>query len=295
MQERCIPEPDHTIPPLAALAHTANVRVVTYTVPFARKQNRYMPNNSGQTDKHKNDPYGDIGQGKPDERNAPPPIPAATVILLRDDVDTGLNVLMLRKTSKISFGGMWVFPGGKIDADDYPADGDVDVAARNAAVRETAEEANLSLEHGQFVEFAHWTPPPTTPKRFATWFFLAPYESTASGVEVDGGEIEDHQWVNPAAALEQHAAGKIDLVPPTWVSLYQLSKYSTSAEALAATTEAEMRRYFTRLAKRDDGVRVAMWDGDAGYADWDANATGATHRLTMATGGFVFEHSAAEY
>ena len=40
-----------------------------------------------------------------------PPVLAATVILLRDAAD-GLETLMLRRNSKISFGGMWVFPGG---------------------------------------------------------------------------------------------------------------------------------------------------------------------------------------
>ena len=51
-------------------------------------------------DKHKNDIYGDDlaapGEGTP-------AIPAATVVLLRDDPDP--RVLMLHKTSKIAFGG----------------------------------------------------------------------------------------------------------------------------------------------------------------------------------------------
>lgn len=256
--------------------------------------------------KHKNDPYGEIGRGKPDESNASPPIPAATVVLIRDastdSNSTRLEVLMLRKTSKISFGGMWVFPGGKIDAADYPAganlgaptDAEADTAARNAAARETAEEANLILTPNDFIEFSHWTPPPTTPKRFATWFFIAE-GSDGDAIEVDGGEIDDHKWINPSTALAQHAEGEIDLVPPTWVSLYQLSKFDNVATALEFVANQETRRYVTHLSKRDDGVRVAAWEGDAGYDSWDANSQGETHRLTMAKGGFVFEHSAAEY
>lgn len=249
-----------------------------------------------ETGKHKNDPYGDIGTGKPDESSAPPPIPAATVVLLREDTESSapqLQVLMLRKTSKISFGGMWVFPGGKIDAADYPADGDPDQAARNAAQRETLEEANLNLTADDFIQFSHWTPPPTTPKRFATWFFVA--RGGREAIEVDGGEIDDHRWINPGAALAQHAKGEIDLVPPTWVSLYQLAKFNSVDDALGTLANQSTRHYVTHLAKRTDGVRVAMWDGDAGYADWDADQHGATHRLTMQEGGFVFEHSAADY
>lgn len=255
-----------------------------------------------ESGKHKNDPYGDIGTGRPDESKAPPPIPAATVILLRDRAASGAaEVLMLRKTSKISFGGMWVFPGGKIDAADYPEEttpdtatsAQIDNAARNAAARETHEEANLALAPSQFIEFAHWTPPPTTPKRFATWFFVA--EGSQDDIEVDGGEIDDHRWVTPAEALAQHARGEIDLVPPTWVSLYQLSKFGSVADTLAFFADRSMRRYVTHLAKRNDGVRVAMWDGDDGYNDWDADREGATHRLIMAKGGFEFKHSAAQY
>ena len=45
--------------------------------------------------------------------------PAATVVLLRDG-DDGLEVLLARRSSKLAFhGGAWVFPGGRIDPDDY--------------------------------------------------------------------------------------------------------------------------------------------------------------------------------
>ncbi|HUT78969.1 MAG TPA: hypothetical protein VM285_14825, partial [Polyangia bacterium] len=50
-----------------------------------------------------------------------PPVPAATVITVRDGPD-GIEALMLRKNSKIAFGGMWVFPGGRVDAEDREPD-----------------------------------------------------------------------------------------------------------------------------------------------------------------------------
>jgi 8-oxo-dGTP pyrophosphatase MutT (NUDIX family) len=41
---------------------------------------------------------------------------AATVLLLRETEGTSLEVLMLRRAAQLSFmGGMWVFPGGRVD------------------------------------------------------------------------------------------------------------------------------------------------------------------------------------
>jgi 8-oxo-dGTP pyrophosphatase MutT (NUDIX family) len=45
--------------------------------------------------------------------------PAATVILVRD-VAAGFEIFMLRRTSAAAFaGGMYVFPGGRVDGDDH--------------------------------------------------------------------------------------------------------------------------------------------------------------------------------
>ena len=63
------------------------------------------------------------------------PIPAATVIVLRDG-GAGLEALLLRREERGTFGGMWVFPGGRVDpadADDLAPDAE-QAAARQAAV-----------------------------------------------------------------------------------------------------------------------------------------------------------------
>jgi 8-oxo-dGTP pyrophosphatase MutT (NUDIX family) len=239
-------------------------------------------------DKHSSDIYGDNIESQEETH---PAIPAATVVLLRDAPT--LEVLMLHKTSKISFGGMWVFPGGRIDPEDHPESGDMDQAARNAAARETREEAGLISAPDSFIYFSHWTPPPSTPKRFSTWFFA----SLAEGhdVEIDGGEIQDHQWLQPAEALQRHSAGEIDLAPPTWITLYQLSLAHNAQAALQRLSNNAPRVYETRLGKISDGTRVAMWHGDAGYEAHNPNAEGERHRLVMSAGGFQFENTVTEY
>ena len=240
--------------------------------------------------KHRNDIYGDIEK----RETSTPAVPAATVALLRDREGVA-EVLMLKKNSKIAFGGLWVFPGGRIDDEDFDAPDDLEQAARNAAVRETIEEANMQLEGNAFHWFAHWTPPASTPVRFATWFFLARAPSASDDVKVDGGEIKEHAWITPGEALQRHAREEIDLAPPTWVTLYHLSKYTQSSEAIEHFSQLAPRYYETHLAKNSTGTRIAMWDGDAGYEDYDADAEGATHRLVMNPSGFKFLHSAAQY
>ena len=238
--------------------------------------------------KHRNDIYGDALEPREGESEA---VPAATVVLLRDAPE--LEVLMLHKTSKVAFGGMWVFPGGRVDAEDHQGDGDANTAARHAAARETFEEAGLVARPDDFVWFAHWTPPPITPRRFATWFFAAAADEHV--VQIDGGEIQNHEWLRPGLALERHAGGQIDLAPPTWITLHQLSLYSTSEEALARLRSLPTKFFQTRIAQRADGVRVAMWHGDAGYETWAADAAGERHRLVLSRGGFVFENTVETY
>ena len=240
--------------------------------------------------KHKNDIYGDVDN--PQAVKAKPATPAATIVLLRDG-DAGPEVLMLRKNAKIDFGGMWVFPGGRIDPEDKSPDGDAELTARNAAAREAEEEAGIQLDSADFVWFAHWTPPPTTPVRFATWFFAA--RASDQAVTIDDGEIKDHQWITPAGALAKHAEGEIDLVPPTWVTLYHLSRYQPVDTLLKRLGARDARFYETRAVKRSDGVRVALWSGDAGYEDWDADRAGPRHRLVMPEQGFTFEHDVVDY
>jgi 8-oxo-dGTP pyrophosphatase MutT (NUDIX family) len=247
------------------------------------------------TDKtHRNDIYGDLTTQI--DENLAPPIPAATVVILKDsrDATQGVEVLMLRKNSKIAFGGMWVFPGGRIDAEDYPADGDIDVAARNAAARETFEEAGLTTAVDDFVLFSHWTPPATTPKRFATWFFATRTSSDAP-VVIDNGEILDHLWMNPAAALARHKAGEIDLAPPTWLTLHQLSLHGAGESIMAHFENQPHKVYETRVVKNQAGMRVALWSGDAGYATADPDVDGTRHRLLLAESGFVFENTVEDY
>lgn len=208
-----------------------------------------------------------------------PIIDAATVVVARTGED-GLEVLMLHKNTGHAFGGMWVFPGGRVDPED--AGDDELTRARHAAAREATEEAAIVVDAEDLVPFAHWTPPPQAPRRFATWFFLVEAGDLRE-VVVDGGEIADHAWVRPSDALERQGRGEIELAPPTWMSLHGLQEFATASDALDAARAGEVTYYATRIGSLD-GALVALWDGDAGYDDADASMVGARHRLVMRDG-----------
>jgi 8-oxo-dGTP pyrophosphatase MutT (NUDIX family) len=220
---------------------------------------------------------------------APEAIPAATVVLLRDAADGGVETLMVRRSSKLEFaGGMWVFPGGRVDPEDIPPDGDVIEAARRAAVREAREEAGLVVDAGALVPFAHWVPPPVAAKRFATWFFLGP--APTGDVTVDMGEIRDHRWIDPADALARRDAEEIELAPPTWVTLHRLARYPDVAAAMADARAREPEFFETHIARVEGGV-AALWEGDAGYESNDGDVPGPRHRLWMLPRGWRYERT----
>jgi 8-oxo-dGTP pyrophosphatase MutT (NUDIX family) len=237
--------------------------------------------------KHRNDIYGELGGD-----SGAPAIPAATVVLVREN--PSIEVLMLQKNTNISFGGMWVFPGGRVeDADREIAEDEV-AAAKRAAARETQEETGLQLTEDDFIWFAHWTPPASTPKRYATWFFVARLDDDDE-ILVDGEEILNHQWIAPGDAHAHHGAGKIDLAPPTWITLYQLSQFDKLDELLAFLDQEPEKYYETRIVQNEAGERIALWHGDSGYESLDAEAAGPRHRLVLRPDGFAFENTVATY
>src|SRR3954451_8759389 len=160
--------------------------------------------------------------GPGEELNPGPPArprQAASVILLRGG-EVALEVLLVKRTPEARFmGGVWVFPGGAVDAEE----GDGDGAHRQAAVRELHEEASIELPGPDgLVKFSRWITPKVVTIRFDTHFFLA---ALPEGQEpaVDGQECVDLGWFTPQGALEAHRDGDILLVFPTIKHLEQLA------------------------------------------------------------------------
>ena len=172
------------------------------------------------------------------------PVPAATVVLVRESqVHSDIEILLLKRNSRLVFhGGHWVFPGGRIDAEDYKSSRRdlVYLAALKAAVRETWEEAGIEISEEQLIHTAHWTTPPKQPRRFSTWFFVCPLYDQVS-VRVDNDEILEHRWITPGAALAEADEETIVLPRPTRVTLQDIALHCTLKELIAAVTEGNIK------------------------------------------------------
>jgi 8-oxo-dGTP pyrophosphatase MutT (NUDIX family) len=200
------------------------------------------------------------GAPLPDEGDPPAtPRAAATVILLRRGgrhSERSLEVLLVRRNSEARFmPGVWVFPGGSVDA----VDGDGEAAHRAAAVRELAEEADIEVPADDLVAYSRWITPRVVPIRFDTRFYLA-LAPAHSPPRPDGSETVDAGWFEPRAALDSHRAGDLPLVFPTIKHLESLVGYSSAGEALEAAKRREVKPVEPEVVGEGDERRIILPD-----------------------------------
>jgi 8-oxo-dGTP pyrophosphatase MutT (NUDIX family) len=223
-------------------------------------------------------------------------IEAATVVVLRMS-NLGTEVLLGRRPARQSFGGLWVFPGGRVESEDQIHGGSVapgssgdaldsiDQARQrsaHAAVRETTEEFGIELAVENLVPLSHWTPPPEAPKRFATWFFATAMAGNPV-LHTDDAEIVESCWLPAHEALDRAAEGSMEFAIPTWMTLAAVATCEGADDLLERAGARTPPRYATRLHHRAPD-RVALWHGDVAYESGDLEAVGARHRVVMGTG-----------
>ena len=182
---------------------------------------------------------------------------AASVIVLRDRPEGGLEVLLVKRNPAARFmGGAWVFPGGSVHEEDG--------GPERAGLRELEEEAALRLAGPEaLTPFARWITPAAVSTRFDTWFYLA---EAPAGAEprCDGSETVDVRWLAPAAALAAHRRDELMLVFPTIKTLEQLAEHGTVAGAIEAARAREVTPILPRVIVRDGTAHVLL-PGEPGY------------------------------
>ncbi|MFT4564562.1 MAG: 8-oxo-dGTP pyrophosphatase MutT (NUDIX family) [Gammaproteobacteria bacterium] len=217
-----------------------------------------------------------------------PALPSSSVIMMRERAGSP-EILLVKRNSKIVFhGGAWVFPGGKVDAEDASADiqNDEMAIARRAGVREVHEEAGLRIDGASMLPFSHWTTPENQPKRFAAWFFICMVPQD-SQVVVDGSEIVDHRWIGVDEALAQRYRDEITLPPPAFVSLLKIRSFGHAQDVLNYVEDRGAERFSPRVVELESG-RCSLYAEDVGYESLTLDAPGPRHRLRMLKNGWQY-------
>jgi 8-oxo-dGTP pyrophosphatase MutT (NUDIX family) len=197
--------------------------------------------------------------GEPSE-----PRPAASVVLLRrggKHSQRGLEVLLLKRTEEAKFmPGVWVFPGGAVDAED----GVEQAGFEACAVRELEEEAGIALAAGEeLVPFSRWVTPEVVSRRFDAWFFLA-LAPAHTPPKPDLVEVVNAAWFEPRTALAAQEAGELTLAFPTINQLKALLPFRTSLEALDAHRGRVVEPILPKVIGGPDEHRVVL-PGDPDY------------------------------
>ena len=121
---------------------------------------------------------------------------------------------------------------------------------------------DLVLDASEVFLFSHWLTPEGAPRRYDTWFLVAPAPHGQEGSH-DDAELVHSEWVRPSDALSRYAAGEIDLIFPTLRTLRVLESFTSAAALLDAVGDANRATDAPPLVVADaSGQRVALDDDD---------------------------------
>ncbi len=194
--------------------------------------------------------------------DAPVPIPAVSVLPLREGPG-GLEVFVQHRVATMDFvPGALVFPGGRVDPGDaaagaaldlppglaeaharawadtaYGVLGDPEQAARTVlacGVREVHEETGARIDPARLVPWDDWETPLGSPKRFDVRFLLLPVESDAEAAQFTHATTEAHrsEWLRVADVEQGAEDGSLLLVTPTRVLIEELATLGTLDTAI---------------------------------------------------------------
>jgi 8-oxo-dGTP pyrophosphatase MutT (NUDIX family) len=135
-----------------------------------------------------------------------------------------------------------------------------DVVARRSRLGEVLEADGLVLRSDLLRAWARWITPPSAPKRYDTYFFVA---LLPAGQDADAHTTEavEAAWWHPGAALDAWRDGTLQLMPPTARTLEEIAEHDGAAAVLAAAETRDLDPVVPLM--RRDGDRVtAVLPGD---------------------------------
>ncbi len=119
-------------------------------------------------------------------------------------------------------------------------------------IADLLEAEDLVLACEELVPFARWITPTFMSKRFDTYFYLAAAPAAQIAVH-DGKEMVEAQWIRPADALAEQAAGKRTIVTATLLNLHKLNRNSTVSAAIDRAAARPIVTVTPELVERPRG------------------------------------------
>jgi 8-oxo-dGTP pyrophosphatase MutT (NUDIX family) len=129
------------------------------------------------------------------------------------------------------------------------------LVSRELSLASFLTDAELTLRSDLLRPWANWLTPASEPRRYDTWFFAA---ALPEGQHADGAttEADSSGWQRPEDALADAKARRRTLLPPTWLTLTELSEFASVAEVLAA--ERSIEKISPTFLREGDEVRVVL-------------------------------------
>lgn len=130
---------------------------------------------------------------------------------------------------------------------------------------EFLERRGLCVRADLLRPWGHWITPRFEPRRFDTKFFLAANPAGQHTREFNE-EADQVEWLRAADAVERWRAKELAMMPPTLVTLAELSEHPDAASALAAAADRKILTVQPE-AVVVDGNLVLVLPGDPNYPD----------------------------
>ncbi len=146
--------------------------------------------------------------------------------------------------------------------------------------------ARLLTDHGLVLDgsslrvLSHWITPSPAPRRYDTWFFVAPAPADHAYLH-DDDETVASEWLATGDALERTRRGDLELIYPTFRTLQAIGRFTSCADLFAALDDVwrdpatPMRVVSAAHAWQ---VRLPGDDADDNEQEADARAHSVTGR-----------------
>jgi len=154
------------------------------------------------------------------------PIPAAAVAFVRD-TEQGIEVYLSRRPLHFRYyPGAFVFPGGRVDLEDY----DIRATAR----REVLEEIGVDIDTERLVPLRNIHTSPHAGPVYHMLTFAYPVEGDFN-TRLNGEEVEEELWITAREAI-----ARLDLPYQIKAAVFSIARFATVEELLIALADGSI-------------------------------------------------------